>query len=147
MEETIALLEKLLILGYDHISGSSPFEFKKKPTHGKWSKQEILGHLIDSAINNIQRFTEIQFEHLPYYIRDYNQRELVKANDYQNSETSELVQLWMSLNGRIKSLMRQQTEKTLGYPIVLSNGTIADLRFLMQDYVTHLEHHLNQIRK
>jgi hypothetical protein len=31
----------------------------------KWSKKQILGHLVDSGINNLQRFTEIQFEEKP----------------------------------------------------------------------------------
>ena len=33
----------------------------KKPAPGKWSKQEILGHLIDSAINNLKRFIDAQY--------------------------------------------------------------------------------------
>ena len=48
----------------------------------KWSQKEMLGHLIDSGINNLQRFTEVQFETKSYRIRDYNQNELPKANNY-----------------------------------------------------------------
>ena len=59
-------------------------ELLKRPGQGKWSKQEILGHLIDSAINNLKRFTEIQFLPQPYTVISYKQNELVIANDYQN---------------------------------------------------------------
>jgi hypothetical protein len=38
---------------------------KVKPGPGKWSRQEILGHLIDSAANNHQRFIRVQFEEAP----------------------------------------------------------------------------------
>lgn len=43
-------------------------ELLSKPAPGKWSKLEILGHLIDSAINNLKRFTEIQFLPQPYKV-------------------------------------------------------------------------------
>lgn|GEM_PF-3945551 len=69
----------------------------------------------------------------------------MKANDYQNSDTKEIVELWLSINNRIKSLMKQQTERTLDYKIESDEENFSDLRFLMKDYVDHLEHHLNQI--
>ena len=71
----------------------------------------------------------------------------MKTNDYQNSEIKEIVKLWISINNRIKNLMEQQSERTLNFKIELDIGTISDLRFLMNDYVDHLEHHLNQIKK
>lgn len=147
MTETINKLEQLLKLGSAYISNSSELELARKPRPEKWSKKEILGHLIDSGINNLQRFTEIQFENKPYQIRNYNQDELVKANDYQNSEMIEIIEFWMSINNRIKNLMQQQSEKTLDFKIEFDSGSISDLRFLMQDYVVHMEHHLNQILK
>ena len=147
MRETINRLERLLDIGLDYLSKSSEFDIKKKSSLEKWSKMEILGHLIDSGINNLQRFTEIQFEKSPYKIRNYNQNGLVKANDYQNSEIREIIQLWISINNRIKKLMEYQNETSLNLKIELNDGTNSDLRFLMNDYVDHLEHHLNQIRK
>ncbi len=54
---------------------------------------------------------------------------------------------WSSINTRILSIMQQQTEKTLSYQIELEEGVFSDLRFLMLDYVEHLEHHLEQITK
>src|SRR6188768_1100121 len=59
-------------------------ELLMRPAPGKWSKQEILGHLIDSAINNLKRFTEIQFLPQAYTVISYQQNELVAINDYQN---------------------------------------------------------------
>ncbi|MGB5497737.1 MAG: DinB family protein [Maribacter sp.] len=147
MTETTNKLGQLLKSGLEYISRSSDFEMNRKPSPEKWSKKEILGHLIDSGINNLQRFTEIQFENKPYKIRKYKQDELVKVNDYQNAETKEIVEFWVSLNNRIQILIEQQTEKTLDYKIELDTGNISDLRFLIKDYVDHLEHHLNQIMK
>src|SRR5215203_4736341 len=59
-------------------------ELLQKSAAVKWSKQEILGHLIDSAINNLKRFTEIQFLPQPYTVISYKQNELVTVNDYQH---------------------------------------------------------------
>lgn len=140
-------LEQLLKSGLEYLSQSSELEMSLKSSVEKWSKKEILGHLVDSGINKLQRFTEIQFEDKPYIIRKYKQNELVKVNDYQNAKTNEIVQFWLSINKRIKSLIELQTEKTLNYKIELKKDNISDLRFLIKDYVDHLEHHLNQIKK
>ncbi len=147
MTETIHRLEELLRSGMEYVSNSSELELTKRPSIEKWSKKEILGHLIDSGINNLQRFTEIQFEAKPYKIRKYGQNELVKANDYQNARTKEIVGFWLAINKRIQSLMEKQTEKTLNYKIELEKGELTDLKFLIEDYVGHMEHHLKQIMK
>jgi hypothetical protein len=76
-------------------------ELIERPAPGKWSKQEILGHLIDSAINNLKRFTEIQFLPQPYHIISYQQNELVIVNNYQYIPVDHLLQLWQSLNRQI----------------------------------------------
>ncbi|MFY0605650.1 MAG: DinB family protein [Cyclobacteriaceae bacterium] len=145
MTETNKSLEVLLDKGHHYITQASETELSYKPKVEKWSKKEILGHLIDSGINNLQRFTELQFSSRPYIIRQYDQVGLVKANDYQNADTSEILAFWLSLNRRIASLIKSQTEQTLDYEIQLPNGDLADLRFLITDYVAHMEHHLNQI--
>lgn len=140
-------LENLLQKGLEYFSKTSEEDISKKLTPKKWSKKEILGHLIDSGVNNLQRFTEIQFENNPYRIRKYNQNELVIANDYQNAQTKELLGFWIAINHRILNIMKLQTEKSLNYKIELGIDNTSDLRFLMTDYVDHLEHHLNQIIK
>ncbi|GAA4823137.1 DinB family protein [Algivirga pacifica] len=147
MEQTIRKLEQLLEVGVDYIGRCSQSDLNDKPNPEKWSKKEIIGHLIDSGINNLQRFTEIQFECKPYRIRKYNQDELVIANSYQKADIKEIVGAWVAVNNRIQALMKQQSEETLGFEIVLGNGAVSDLKFLMEDYVEHLEHHLKQITK
>ncbi|UIR56392.1 DinB family protein [Sphingobacterium sp. SRCM116780] len=147
MTEAIKKLEQLVKTGTEYILKFSESELTFKSTPKKWSKKEIMGHLIDSGINNLQRFTEIQFDNKPYKVKKYNQDELVKANDYQNSEIKEVIEFWNSINNRILFLMKKQTENTLNYKIELEEDDISDLRFLMNDYVIHIEHHLNQIMK
>lgn len=97
-------------------------DFELKPSENKWSKKEILGHLIDSAINNIQRFTEIQTFEKSYKIKTYNLDDLVKSNDYQNKNNQELFDLWMNLNLHILHIIKNQTNETLTYKLILPNG-------------------------
>lgn len=120
-------------------------DFENKPTENKWSKKEILGHLIDSALNNIQRFTEIQYNEKPYQIRPYNQDALVKYNDYQNKNNQELYDLWLQLNEHISHIVKNLTIETLNYSIILPNGKLSDLNFLVNDYFEHFYYHINQI--
>ncbi|WP_109831955.1 DinB family protein [Reichenbachiella versicolor] len=145
MTESINRLKEALREGTTYVNQVSESELIDKVSPEKWSKKEIVGHLIDSAVNNLQRFTEIQFEDKPYPIRKYNQDDLVIANDYQNAEINEMLDFWNSINNRIMYLMKIQTEETLDYQIELEKDTFSDLRFLMVDYVDHLVHHLKQI--
>lgn len=138
-------IKELTGQGAAYISACSEETLRQKPSADKWSKKEIMGHLTDSAINNLQRFTEIQFSEKPYRVSKYNQDELVKANDYQHADTRQLLDFWIAINNRIQDIMDMQTDQTLVYEVILPDGTPADLKFLMQDYVGHLEHHLNQI--
>ncbi|WP_412984403.1 DinB family protein [Pontimicrobium sp. IMCC45349] len=145
MTETVNKLEQLLFDGLEYIAQASEAELSYKVSAKKWSKKEILGHLIDSGVNNLQRFTEIQFNNKPYSIKKYNQNELVKINNYQNSDTTALAEFWKAINTRIIFIIKNQTEKTLHYKVKLEKDTITNLRFLIKDYVEHLEHHLKQI--
>jgi len=145
MEELSQRLELLIQNGLEYIRLADELALSQKTSPEKWSKKEILGHLIDSAINNLQRFTEVQLAPKPYQIRSYRQVELVIANNYQSASVKELTILWQAVNRRIQQVILLQTELTLAFPIILGNGDSADLAFLIRDYVDHLDHHLHQI--
>ncbi|MBS7253898.1 DinB family protein [Flavobacterium branchiicola] len=145
MQNAILKFEKLLnesVLYFPTISTDKLEE--RKP--GKWSKKEILGHLTDSAIHNLVRFTEINYVEKPYKHRPYSQLDLVNLNQYQIMDIDELTQLWFVLNKQIIRLMKSVDKEALDYKIVLSDASVIDLKFLMTDYVEHLEHHINQIK-
>lgn len=108
----------------------------------KWSKKEILGHLVDSALNNIQRFVRVQHGDQTnlYYEQDF----WVKANDYQHQDLSSIQTLWHSLNMQIARIWKKTWDADLRktIPVKDENPT---LQFLMEDYIDHLKHHLKQI--
>jgi hypothetical protein len=118
---------------------------REKPAPGKWSKIEILGHLIDSAVNNLKRFTEIHYQPKPYQVIKYDQDALVAINDYQHAQAELVLSLWTALNRQITRVMEAQTEDTLSLEVISQDGDHTDLRYLMTDYVDHMEHHLRQI--
>ena len=112
---------------------------------GKWSKAEIIGHLVDSALNNLKRFTEAQFSPLPYPIQPYSQTDLVRANQYGQMPVNDLTALWQALNRQILWVARAIPAEILINPVVFTNGQQETLAWLITDYVAHLEHHLRQL--
>jgi len=115
-----------------------------RPAPGKWSKKEILGHLIDSAANNHQRFVRLQLNDrvdLPGYDGD----EWVRAQHYQDRAWSEIIDLWQMYNRQLSWVIRQVDPETLRHVWHRPDGTDLDLDFIMRDYVVHLRHHLDQI--
>ncbi|MDY0988089.1 DinB family protein [Flavobacterium sp. CFBP9031] len=145
MESVILKFEQLLNENVNYIPTIQNETLDAK-NPGKWSKKEVLGHLVDSAIHNLVRFTEINYSEKPYRHRPYNQIELVNLNQYQKTDIKELTQLWFSINNQIVRIMKSVDENALDYKIILSDESVIDLRFLMTDYVEHLEHHINQIK-
>lgn len=129
---------RLTALSEAHLTQQAP---------GKWSRKEIVGHLIDSAINNLKRFTDAQFANGTYQLQPYNQNELVRVNHYQALPINHLVSLWTSLNTQIVYVVDAMPADTLTQPIQLGQPTpdIRPLAWLIEDYVVHLEHHVNAL--
>src|SRR6187401_3299424 len=122
-------------------------ELLTRSAPGKWSTQEILGHLIDSAINNLKRFTEIQFLSQPYTVISYLQNELVIVNDYQNLPLQHLLDLWQSLNRQIVFVVNAIPADKLNYPVdpQYESKEMKTLGWIICDYVAHMDHHFRQI--
>ncbi|MEZ4875739.1 MAG: DinB family protein, partial [Flavobacteriaceae bacterium] len=70
MEPIVEKLENLVEQISTYVSESSEEKLSRKWSPNRWSKKELLGHLIDSGMYNLQRFTEIQFEEKPYRLKD-----------------------------------------------------------------------------
>ncbi len=145
IKKSLNQFSNLLKEGTRYIANAAEEDLKHKTSANSWSKQEILGHLIDSGTHNLQRFLEIQFASKPYQIRKYNQDELVKHNAYNEADPMELLSFWLSINERIIQVISKQEKEVYDYQIQLVGGEFSDFRFLFTDYVIHLEHHVRQI--
>ena len=133
----------------------SDAEASRPPAPGKWSPKEVIGHLIDSASNNHQRFVRARFtEDLVF--PGYQQEEWVKAQRYASAPWAELVGLWSNFNlhlarvieatpadVRLKPRARHNLHE-LAWKAVPQNEP-ATLEYFMRDYVDHLRHHIAQI--
>lgn len=118
-------------------------EIHHKTTPDKWSKLEILGHLLDSAVNNLQRFIRIPLEIMPMI--GYQQNEWVKASSYQTYSRKDLIETWTALNKHICIVLSNIDREDLSRTGMNRDGKIFTLEFYIKDYADHMEHHLNQI--
>jgi hypothetical protein len=122
---------------------------------GKWSRKEIIGHLIDSASNNHGRFVRAQLAD-ELVCTTYDQDAWVRAQRYDDAPWSELVSLWSLFNLHLarvmaavpaelrdKPRMRHNLDQVAFRPFAADEPVTLEL--FMQDYVVHLEHHLQQI--
>jgi hypothetical protein len=109
----------------------------------KWSRKEILGHLIDSASNNHQRFVRLQSEEI-LAMPPYQQNHWVGAQNYHGRGWSELVEFWLAYNRHLAHVIRHVDAKAAGH-IWRAPGKDYSLAFLIEDYLSHLRHHLAQI--
>jgi hypothetical protein len=122
---------------------------------GGWSAGQVLGHLIDSAANNHQRFVRAQFvEDLAF--PGYDQERWVDAQHYEDEAWSTLVELWRLYNVHLAHIVDAIPEAVLLRPrsphtleVIAFHPVNADepatLEYLVRDYIGHLQHHLAQL--
>jgi hypothetical protein len=128
---------------------------RRRPAAGKWSIAEIIGHLIDSASNNHQRFVRGRWQDALVFT-GYEQDDWVAAQRYQDADWGTLIDLWRAFNLHLASVMEHTPagERTREYikhnfdqvafrPMPV--GAPATLDWFMEDYVEHLKHHLRQV--
>lgn len=130
--------EKLKTLDEDSV------RFKDDPS--KWSSQEILGHLIDSATNNHQRFIRAQEGDILVF-PGYEQDHWVRAQAYNETPWPELVELWQLYNRHLAHVMVQVPEDKLAVECRIGPYEPVTLEYLIEDYLVHLKHHLKQIEE
>lgn len=130
-------------------------EQSRNKADDNWSRIEILGHLVDSAANNHQRFVRAQFNG-DLVFPGYEQDGWVSVQKYSEESWPELIQLWSSYNSHLLHVFSAIPETTrtksrdrhnldeIAFELVPKDQP-ATLEYLIRDYVDHLQHHLNQI--
>lgn len=130
-------------------------EFEYKSNEFQWSKKEIFGHLIDSAMNNYRRFMLASSQDNLIF-EGYDQNSWVLKNKYQSRELKDLFELWATLNMHLSALISSEpfdlmTRKTTAHNFheigmnPIEKGEPSSMAYLFWDYLFHLEHHLIQI--
>lgn len=115
-----------------------------KPDAKKWSKKEILGHLIDSASNNHQRFVRAaQNEALNF--PPYNQNQWVDVQQYNRINWHDLVELYAKLNLHIAHVLNIIPESAGGNLCNIGKENPVTMKLIAADYIRHMKHHLEKI--
>lgn len=119
--------------------------WNQRETPHKWSKKEILGHLTDSAFNNLQRFVRATYAENFKLI--YDQDEWVKAQNYKEAELEELIYLWYLTNKQIVRVLQSfpKERKEILIDVGKPGPDFLTVEFLANDYITHMTHHLKQM--
>lgn len=116
------------------------WDIKSKPD--KWSRKEIIGHLCDSAMNNLRRFVVSQYEPDNHII--YQQEEWVRLQQYQQSSYTDIIQLLQLLNVQITRTLENLPKD--GWQKTCITDEQHSIMYLATDYIIHLNHHINQIK-
>lgn len=117
----------------------------KRPRPGGWCAREILGHLVDSACNNHRRFV-IGRGQPPVVFQGYDGDGWVERQRYADRPFSDIATLWAAYNHHLVHVIANTPADALTLSGAGPEGGAVTLGFLMEDYVRHLRHHLDQIR-
>jgi hypothetical protein len=111
---------------------------------GGWTRKQIVGHLLDSAANNRQRFVRAAIEG-DYSGPGYVQDAWVAAHGYQSQTWETLLHWWRVEHEILAAVVDRIPETKLGAICVVGTGDPVTLRFLIEDYIAHQKHHFGQI--
>jgi Mycothiol maleylpyruvate isomerase N-terminal domain len=141
------LSEKLLVIinaAEPRLRAISAVESTKPILPGGWSRRQVVGHLIDSASNNHQRFVRAVLEpslDFPAYDQEGN----VRVQAPQEADWSMLVSLWAAYNRYLAHIIARLPPSKLETVCRIGSGEPKPLDLMATDYVIHLLHHLSQI--
>jgi hypothetical protein len=111
---------------------------------GKWSAKEELGHLIDSAANNHIRFVRAAIDG-EFRGPGYAQDDWVRLHDYSGIPWETIVNVWFQYNTLLARLVDRIPEERLDALCFIGTSPAVTLRFVIEDYVLHMQHHIDQL--
>ncbi len=141
LQETAVGIESIVDHWSPRLRDLAADQVSHKPTPDRWSIAQLIGHLIDSASNNHQRFVRAQYCDGELIFPKYDQNQWVAAADYANHEWDSIVELWVHYNLLIASVIRSIQTESLQTPCTITPYETCTLEFLVTDYLAHLHHH------
>ena len=111
---------------------------------GGWLRKEVLGHLLDSAANNHLRFVVAALAG-EYDGPSYDQQGWVRLHAYRRLPWGELLERWRLLNAVLAALVAEIPDTALEAGCRIAGAAPVTLRFVITDYLRHLDHHAGQI--
>ena len=144
METVARMLSERVAEAAPRLRAMPEAEVAPRPAPDRWSKKEILGHLIDSAGNNHQRFVRAILEGELDFPR-YEQEGWARCQGYAEADWALLVDLWSAYNRHLAALIARFPPERLAAPCRIGGAEPMTLAALAEDYVRHLDHHLAQL--
>ena len=144
MTGTIARLEELLKTVPPRLADLADDAVALKPAPNRWSKKEFLGHLIDSAANNHQRFVRAQGTPRLEF-PGYEQEFWVATQAYASAPWPDLVNLWLLLNRHLLHVLKAMPAAVWSHECAIGGRPAVTLEALAADYLRHLNQHLTQL--
>ncbi|MBN2320057.1 MAG: DinB family protein [Acidobacteria bacterium] len=144
MKETADEIRTIVTNSTGSLSSLSANEVSFKASPDKWSKKEILGHLIDSAANNHHRFVRAGYNAAADF-PPYSQIDWVRIQKYNESEWNDLIALWSACNLHLCHVIERLPEDALSAPCNIGKEEPVLLEFVIKDYLRHLRHHMEVI--
>ena len=111
---------------------------------GGWTHRQIVGHMLDSATNNRQRFVRAALDG-SYSGPDYAQQGWVDLHGYAKTPWKQLLQWWLTEHELLSAVVDHIPEARLESSCMVGNNAPVTLRFLISDYLSHQHHHLQQL--
>lgn len=111
---------------------------------GGWTRKQIVGHLLDSAANNRQRFVRASIDGV-YEGPGYAQDGWVAAHGYETQSWVTLLGWWQTEHEILAAVVDRIPEERLSASCKVGDGDPVTLQFLIEDYVRHQRHHFDQI--
>ncbi len=144
MKEISRRLDTVVREAYPRLKAIQERDASDKPYPDKWSLKELLGHLIDSASNNHQRFVRMQELNNIGTLR-YSQNHWVSSQQYQQEPWADIVEVWYRYNLHLVHVIAHVRPDTLGNLCDMGEPQPATLKHVIEDYLKHVEHHLAQL--
>jgi hypothetical protein len=149
MEEEMTELAKQFesdLAAIDAALRAVPPEFAAMPWRANgWTRKQIVGHLCDSAANNRQRFVRASIDG-KYAGPGYEQDAWVDAHGYADMDWKTLVRWWQVEHAILKAVVARIPADRLETSCTVGDNAPVTLRFLIEDYIAHQQHHLQQIQ-
>ena len=110
-----------------------------------WTLTEIVGHLVDSAANNHQRFARLISGNLEQF-PPYEAETFVTVQQYDGCDFAEMAKFWRQYNWMLMHIMRAIPATALENMWQRPDGA-KSLRTLVEGYFEHIQMHTAQYRE
>lgn len=146
MKHSAQALQDILQEWLPYLQGLTEEQASHSSAPEVWSPKQLLGHLIDSSVNNYARFVRAASQD-GLSLPGYDQNVWVRLGGWRDRPWAEILALWQAYQTQVAYLIERLPPQSLRHELRVGGGESVTLRFLTEDYVAHQLHHLAQIRE